>query len=206
MDQPDVIMNEPPKKGGGWLKWTLIGCGGLLVLGAIIVGIAAYYLSQNATMSNDPAAVETIAQEILQFEKPEEFKGVMAGSILGWKMAVLAAPGSQDLERGGIMLMSIPVAMNTKQAEQQLKEAIKGQGGPGQDEVTEQLPAETFKVRGEDVTAQVGVTGGGDGKPRTLQYSMTFKGASEGLVLLMIGGPEEMDTHDWVQNFLDTVR
>jgi hypothetical protein len=201
MDQPNVIMNEPPKQGGGWLKWALIGCGGLLLIAAIVIGIGLYWVSRN--MSIDPTQVEAAAQEILQFEKPAGYQGVMSMSMMGMKVAMLASPSGPN--GGVIMLMALPAGIaNTEDVQRQMRETMRQQGRGFQD-VTEQRPSEMFTVRGEPVEAQVGA-GGGDGAEKHIQYTLTAKNAANAPVLVLVGGPESMVTHEWVQDFLDTVK
>jgi hypothetical protein len=198
MDQPNVMMNEPPQKKSGWLKWVLIGCGGLLLIGVAVIAIGVYWVSKNMTM--DPAQVETAAQEILQFDKPAGFQGVMSMSMMGVKMAVLGA-GEGGPSRAALMLMSIPAgATNTEEMQRQLEQAMKQQG-QGTEEITEKRPNETFKIRGEDTVAQVGAGGANH-----IQYTLTTKGASGSPVLIVLTGSEQLLTRDWVQDFLDTVK
>jgi hypothetical protein len=202
MDQSGM-MNEPPKKGGGWLKWTLIGCGGLLGIGALIAAIGGYLLYKNTTMTTEPEKAEAVAQEILQFEKPAGYHGAMALSTLGMKTALLTAPGTDNPEQGGIMLMTIPVAMSTEQAEQQLRAQMDRRGGAGRI-AQDRRPSENFTVRGETLPAQVGASG--SDTPKTIHYTLVLKGAANTTALLLISGPEDEITHDWVQEFLKTVK
>ena len=84
MDQT-TMTGEPPmtgtpqKKGWGWLKWTLLGCGGLLAIVLVIGSLGAWFLYRNFSMTTEPAKAEAAAQEILRFEKPEGYTGLMAG-------------------------------------------------------------------------------------------------------------------------------
>jgi hypothetical protein len=125
-------------------------------------------------------------------------------TLMGVKMAVLGSTSNGPYSV--ITLMSIPSGQNSpEQAQQQFREMMKQQGR-SLGEVTEKRPDETFKVRGEDTVAEVGLIGGKDGAENALQYNLRLKGAEGNTVMMMIQGPESVITHDWVQNFLSTVK
>ena len=208
MDQT-TMTGEPPmtgapqKKGWGWLKWTLLGCGGLLAIVLVIGSLATWFLYRNFSMTTEPAKAEAAAQEILRFEKPEGYKGLMAGSMMGMKMAVIGSQKGEESQRGMIMFMTMPEAMATDEAERQLRDAMQRQDRNGGQETRDPRPGETFKVRGKDVATPVTLIE--TNSKKTLQYTLTLK-ETDHLTLMMIIGPEESTTHDWVQNFLNTVK
>ena len=200
MNHPQLAPGQPPKS-GGVLKWILLGCGGLLLIGAILIGVSVYLVSRS--FNTDPGKVEAVAQEIVTFEKPAGYKGAFSMSMMGMTSAVLVA--GPDGSGGSIVFAVIPAAQgNQEQFEKQLKASLEKQGQ--NQEVTEQRKAETFKVRGRDVTAQVGVVSPKGSEARSLQYTITFEGGSGKTVMLMVSGPEQTTDHAWVQKFLDTVK
>jgi hypothetical protein len=200
-----LIVNEPPLKKSRWLKWTLIGCGGLLLIGAGIVSIAGYYFFKNPPIVNDPQSVEAVAQEILQFELPAGYKGHLASSMFGMKMAYIAAPDNPGPEFRGIVLMAMPGLMDTEQAQRQLRESMNS-GSQRDEGDTEQRPSETFVVRNESVSAKVAVTSVADYSSPLFQYSFVLKNSSGHTVLMTVFGSEDEITHDWMQNVLNTVK
>jgi hypothetical protein len=200
MNHPQLAPGQPPKS-GGVLKWILLGCGGLLLIGAILIGVSVYLVSRS--FNTDPGKVEAVAQEIVTFEKPAGYKGAFSMSMMGMTSAVLVA--GPDGSGGTIVFSVIPAAQGSQeQFEKQLKASLEKQGQ--NQEVTEQRKAETFKVRGRDVTAQVGVVSPKGSEARSLQYTITFEGGSGKTVMLMVSGPEQTTDHAWVQKFLDTVK
>ena len=88
--------NIQPKKKSSVLKWTMIGCGSLVALGAIVIGIGVYFASRVLTLN--PAKVEAAAQEILSFDKPQGFRGGFSVDVGGMKMVTLV--GTAGAERG----------------------------------------------------------------------------------------------------------
>jgi len=197
MNHPQPAPGQPPKSGGA-LKWVLLGCGSLLLIGAILIGISVYLVSRN--VSSDPAKVEAAAQEIVKFEKPDGYKGVFSMSMMGVKSAVFAGEGG-----GSIAISQIPADPNSRQQfEAQFKESMKKRGQV--EEVAEQRKAETFKVRGQDVAAQVNVLAHQGSEVRSLQYTITLDAVPGSILLIAITGPEKTHDHAWVQKFLDTIK
>jgi hypothetical protein len=200
MDQFNTNEPQQKPKSGGVLKWVLIGCGGLVLIGAIAIGGLIYMASRG--MSTDTAKVEAIAQEILPFEKPDGYRGAFSMSIMGMKTAMLAEIGGN----GSIMVMTFPSQKANKEGiERKLNAAMEKQGR-GQAAISEKRASETFNVRGKNVVAEVGVVGGKNGTNNALRYALTLESSSGGLAMLMISGSEETTTHDWVQKLLDSVK
>lgn len=199
MDQPNA---NPPKKSGGIFKWVLLGCGGILLIGAALIGFGAYKAYQG--FSTDPAKVEASAKEILTFETPADFKGQFAMSMMGFKMIALGAQG--DIGKGMIMLMTVPGGKgNQEQLKAQMNANMQMQG-QNQNTVSEPRPAEKFKVRGQELPAQVNLVTPKNGGTPQLQYMLAPDASNGDTVLLVIQGAEKNVTHDWVQKFLDTVK
>jgi hypothetical protein len=192
--------NEPQKKRGGVLKWVLIGCGGLLVIIAVVIGGLVYMASRG--VSTDAAKVEAIAQEILPFEKPAGYRGVYSMSMLGVRSAMLMESGGP----GSIMLMTFPSqGANREDIERRVNTAMEKQGR-GQAAISEKRANETFNVRGKDAVAEVGVVAGKNGVDDRLRYSLTLVSSTGAPILLVISGNEKTTTHDWVQKLLDSVK
>jgi hypothetical protein len=192
MDQSEEYMSQPPKKKSSTLKWVLIGCGGLVVLAVIAI-----------TM--DPAKVEAAAQAILPFDNSQGFTGSFSMDIAGTKMVTLMdksgpQPGAM------LFLASLPSGGNEDATQKQMLQSMEKRGG-GKMNVAERRPDETFHAQGTDVTAKVNILQrGGDNAPRQIQYVLALRGTSGKPVITMFMGREETTTHEWVQQFLDTVK
>jgi hypothetical protein len=200
MNQP---IGNPPKKSGGALKWVLLGCGGIILLGVAFFGIMGYFMYKS--FNTDPAKVEAAAQELLTFEKPAGYKGAFSVSMMGFKMASLASgtPGQPGV--GMILMVSMPGGKeNQEQLRTQMRQNMEKQGQS--QEIVEKRKSETFKVRGKDVDATVEVTKTKGSDARMLQYTIPLENAAGNTVLLLLAGPEQQEDHAWVQKFLDTVK
>jgi hypothetical protein len=201
MDQP--VSNQPPKKSGGALKWVLLGCGGILLLGAAFIGVMGYLAYKS--VSTDPAKVEAAAQEILTFEKPAGFRGVASFSIAGFRTATLTMGTGDQPGGSAIILMTMPGGKaNQEQMRAKMKENMEKQGRS--EEVVEKRKSETFKVRGKDVEGSVDVTVHKGADERMLQYTLMVDNAAGNPVFILLSGPEKATDHAWVQKFLDTVK
>jgi hypothetical protein len=84
MANPETI---PGKKSGNPLKWIGIGCGGVLFI-LTGLGIGLFFLGkQMFSMSEDPAAAEAAATEIMDYQVMGDTKGFMSMNIAGMKFA-----------------------------------------------------------------------------------------------------------------------
>ena len=201
MDQP--VANQPPRKSGGVLKWVLLGCGGIVLLGVALFGIMGYLAYRS--FSTDHAKVEADAQSILSFEKPAGYKGVFAMSMMGVKMASLTSGEANKPGAGSIVLVAMPGGQaNQEQIRAQMRENMEKQGQ--RHDVVEKRKSETFKVRGKDVESSVEVTAVKGSDAHNLQYTLSVDSAAGTPVMLVINGPENTTDHTWVQKFLDTVK
>ena len=201
MNQPAAI--TPPKKSGGALKWILLGCGGIVLLGMAGFGVMVYLVYKN--VNRDPAKVEATAQEILNFEKPPGYKGFFSMSLMGFKVASLikGEPGQPDVATIGLMAIP-PGNVDPDQLRAQMRQTMEKEGQ--HQEIVEKRKKESFKVRGKDVDASVDVTIHKGADSRMLQYTMVVDGPSGNPVFLSISGPEMQADHAWIQKFLDTVK
>ncbi len=199
MNQP--VSSQPPKKSGGALKWILLGCGGILLLGAAFVGVMGYLAYRS--FSTDAAKVETSAQEILGFEKPAGYKGIFSMSMMGVKMATLGSGAPGQPNNSTIVLVTMP-GTNQEQMRAQMRANMEKQGQS--QEIVEKKKNETFKVRGKEVDATVDVTIPKGADARQLTYTFALDNATGHTVLLVLSGPENQADHAWVQKFLDTVK
>jgi hypothetical protein len=201
VDQLNEVIE--PKKKSGVLKWILIGCGSLLVLVLIIIGIGAYFASRVFTLN--PVKVETVAQEILSFDKPQGFQGAFSMSIAGMRMVTLIGTEGTDLG-STIVLASLPPGSTQASMEQNITNAME-QRGKGKMHIVETRPPEDFQAQGQTTPAVVNlVEQSGYSGQRMLQYVMTLRGPSGNSVVLMMMGHETSTSHERVQQFLDTVR
>lgn len=62
MEAP-LPMPPVPPRGGGVLKWMLLGCGMFVVLGAVGAGVGAYFLISAATGTEIASAPASVGQE-----------------------------------------------------------------------------------------------------------------------------------------------
>jgi hypothetical protein len=203
MDQP-AGNPLPRKSGGGALKWILLGCGGIILLIVAFVAVSSYLVYRS--FNTDPVKVEETAQEIVKFDKPAGFKGMFSVSMMGVKFAVFGPANAQDASGAAIVLGNFPSGkQNQEQFQRQLKESMEKKGHS--QEVSEQRPAETFKVRGNDVPAQVAVMSQkNNADAKILQYILALDNTGGNTTLIMVMGPEKTTDHAWVQKFLDTVK
>lgn len=193
---------QPGQKKGGALKWVLIGCGGILFLGVVAVGVGVWLVARNFT--TDPAKVESMAREIATFETPEGLRGQFGMSMMGVKMAVFATDPNMS-EGKGLVLMSAPAGqVNRDQMARQMREKMAEKGSDRK--VVESKGVEKFRVRGKETEATVEVTADKEGGRRGLQYTMAFEGNAGATVLLMLMGDEKELDRARVQKFLDTVK
>jgi hypothetical protein len=200
MDQPTG--NAPQKKSGGALKWILLGCGGIILLGVALFGIMGYLAYKS--FNTDPVKVEAAAQEILTFEKPAGFRGVASVSIAGFRTATLMSGTAGQPGNSALVLVTMPGKENQEQLRAKMKENLEKQGQS--QEVVEKRKSQTFKVRGKDVDAAVDVTIHKGADERMLQYTLSIDNSAGNTVILLLSGPETKTDHDWVQKFLDTVK
>jgi hypothetical protein len=74
-------------KKGNPLKWVGIGCGSILLV-LTGLGVGLYFLGkQMFNMSEDPAAAEAAAAEIMDYQVMGDTKGFMSMNIAGMKFA-----------------------------------------------------------------------------------------------------------------------
>jgi hypothetical protein len=48
MNDPNAAYGAPPSKGKGPLFWVLLGCGGIIVLGAALIGLSSWFVMHKA--------------------------------------------------------------------------------------------------------------------------------------------------------------
>ena len=192
---------EKPRKDNTW-KWLFLGCFGFILLFGGIGGIIGWRAYKSFSMK--PEDVEIAAQQILTFEKPEDYEGKFSMSIMGITMASLAPKGPTRAETGGmILLMTMP--QNNRDAMRKQMDSQVETSRNGRNVTTQKLAEQTFKVRGEAVPAEVQKVTPDQGEV-TLQYTLFLMSPKKQLVMLNLTGPEKTTTHDWVQKFLDTVK
>ncbi len=200
MNQP---AGTPPQKSGGALKWILLGCGGIILLIVAFFAVSTYLVYR--AFNTDPVKVEQASQEIVKFDKPAGWKGVFSMSVMGFKMAMLSSGDPKAPDNAMVILASFDGAkQNQEQFQRQMKDSLEKQGQSQQ--VSEQRPAETFKVQGKDVAAQVAVVKNQNTNAQALQYTLALDRPGGNTAMLMIIGPEKVVDHAWVQKFLDTVK
>jgi hypothetical protein len=201
MDEP-MLTQPPPKQSRKLLKWMLLGCGGSILLVAVLLGISGYFFVVR-NMSTDAAKAESVAHEILPFEKPPGYTWQMSMVMFGMKSAMLVSHPDGGGAGGGIVLISMPKGAQ-EEFRKQMRSNLQKQGyGKA---VSEQLPGETFRIRGRDTPAQVAILSPKDSSWNALQYTIELDGSSGDLVTLSITGSEQQTSHDWVQKFLDSVK
>jgi hypothetical protein len=201
MNQPELSQNRP--KQSSPLKWILLGCGGLVLLIVAGFGVMGYVVYRN--FNTDPARVEAAAQEILAFEKPAGLKGAASVNMMGFKTATFVPEDPKQDGAAMLMVATFPAGkQNQDQFQQQIDANMKQQGHSR--EGAERLPPETFKVRGNDVTAQVTAVKDQNSDARSLTYMLTFESKPGKIVMVTIAGKDKAVDHAYVQKFLDTVK
>ncbi len=197
----DQSTGSAPRKSGGVLKWVALGCGLMLLLGIGFFAVSVYMISRSVT--TDAGKSETIAQEIVSFEKPAGMHGEFGLAMMGVKMAALTSRGGAE-PIASMVLFTIPGGKTNKdELRRQMNTNLEKQGRSHN--IVEHKPDEKFKVRGQEVEAKVEVTADSQGT-RSLQYGLAIDGAGGNLVLLMLIGGEKTLDHDSVQRFLDTIK
>jgi hypothetical protein len=195
-----LVVNQPqPKKRRSVLKWILLGFGGSIILVVALLAVSGYVMYRK--ISRDPATAESLSQKILEFEKPSGYTGRLSMEMFGMKMAVLVSHSGGGNDRGGIILISTP--KGTRQAPQ-LRAYLEKRGYSNG--VTERLFSETFKVRGRDAPAQVAIIALKDSSSKMRKYTIDLDGGSGDSVMLVFLETETKATHDWAQEFLDSVK
>jgi len=198
MDQ--ATGNELPRKKSGVLKWVLLGCGGLLVLGLVILGVVGYFAYRSFNM--DPAQAEAAANDIQPLTIPADFKGQFSMSMMGMKMATLESGARGDPNNSRIVLMQMPNTRADQDAvRKQMIDSMERRGG--YQSFLNRRPDETFRLRGADIQAQVNSR---SDKSNSVQYTLVFQGTSGKTVMLMVSGDENRITHEFVQMLLDSVK
>jgi hypothetical protein len=105
---------------------------------------------------------------------------------MGFKMAMLGS-GDPKAPDGMIIFATYEGAkLSKEQLEQQIKQSMEKQGHSQQ--VSERRPAETFKVKGKDVPAQVAVVKNENTNGTALQYTLTLESPS---------GQSRRGRHQW---------
>lgn|SRR5262245_17083693 len=198
-----VSGGETPKKKSGILKWVLLGCGGLLVVGVAVVGVIGYLAYRSFNM--DPAEAESVAQSILPLEIPSGFRGRVSISTMGMRMATLDAPSDGGRNsRSSIVLIEMQGGRSNQNQDAMRQEILDRLAREGNYEAyLNRRPDETFRLRNMDIQAQVKERGNQSG---SLQYTFVLEGKNGKVVMLMVGGDEKLVTHEWVQGLLDTVK
>jgi hypothetical protein len=201
MNQPELSQNRP--KQSNPLKWILLGCGGLILLIVAGFGVMGYMVARN--FNTDPARVEAAAQEILTFEKPAGLKGAASMNMMGFRTATFVPEDPKQDGAAMLMVATFPAGkQNQDQFQQQIDANMKKQGQSR--EGADRLPPETFKVRGNDVTAQVTAIKDQNSDARSLTYMLTFENKPGKIVMVTLSGKDKSVDHAYVQKFLDTVK
>jgi len=181
--------------GMSWQRFLLI-CAGILLLVVGLVVTAGILVAGHA--NRNPAEVEALARELLDFKTFSRFKGQFSESILGTTVVSLSILDDQAAPSGDLLLATLPGPSGTEAppAEDRI--------GMEQGSRETRLP-ETFQLRGKATSAQVSrfTPAGGHGK---LFYVFRLKGRSEKSLRVSIAGPENDATHEWVQGILDTLK
>jgi len=180
--------------GGVTWKQFLTWCAAGLFLAVGLVVAAGILVARHA--DRNPAEVEALARELLDFKTFTRFKGRFSESVLGTTVVSLSILDDQGAPVGELLLATQPGQSAT--------EAPQDKIGMEQGSREARSP-ETFKLRGQPTSAQVArfTPAGGHAK---LFYGSRIKGRSESTLRLSISGPENDATHHWVQGLLDTVK
>jgi|GEM_PF-2123510 len=96
-----------------WLWITLGGCGGMLLLGGLliagIVGGAVWYVFNELNFSLSPQTAEDLAQNMMDYEMPGDARGLVSSAdFLGAEIAVVQSLEPDDTTT--LMLGKVPPA------------------------------------------------------------------------------------------------
>ena len=193
---------QAPRKKSNVLKWVLIGCGSITLVGMIGIGLIVYFVSQAVTL--DPVKVEEMARKIFPMETPAGMKGIAGWSVWGVEGAIL---GSDQSAAGGkgLFIMSFPPEMSKDEMQRQMDEKISDQEQEQGAQVEQKK--ETFTIRGQEIEGQVTVFQEGEGEdaPRNVQVLILTKEGDRTVMIVFVGSEAEV-TKEYVQANLDTVK
>jgi hypothetical protein len=214
-DAVDPNTGQPPKKGGGFLKFCLI-CGCLLLaLAGAGIGVMVYAAKQMFTM--DPQTVVTrLESDILPGSQvPQGYTGMFAMNAMGVMKFAVIVPQGMNMQGGGnqqalplmMYVCTIPQGQSPQQMQQQMQQKMQQQGQGGGTQI--QVEAEntrTVKVRGEDVQVHQQVGAGQNGVRMKQEILVIPQAAgSTTQVLIMCMGKEDIYDQQAVDAFLSSI-
>ncbi|QDU63609.1 hypothetical protein Pan216_44900 [Planctomycetes bacterium Pan216] len=203
-DSEEKRPSRPKGQGLGCLGWSLIGCGGVLVVFVIAAIILVWYMK--SLFVEDPVQAGKMLQEIVPCRVPEGYEPRMAmripivdGSfvVIAPKGVAFAGSDEKAFDFTVFFVAHFPGATK-EQLQVQLKQQGIGDGENVQvkDEAPVEIEAGGETFRGERAVSQ----GKGDGKPM-VQYFFPLRAG----VIMAAFGPEEKFDEAALKSFLGSI-
>lgn len=177
---------------------------GILVL-CLITCVAAFVLFRSVgsrvtqSVDQDPATVETTAQEIASFDLPEGFQPESSMDLLGVKMAFYSNRSTNQV----IMLFQLPEMAETNV--EQIRQIFEQSSGRNFSNM-ETIEQRELTVRGQPATlvVQQGVDENDENR-EIRQLLLVFQGQN-GTVMLSAFGPLETWDQDVYERMIESIR
>lgn len=199
---PGVDSPSSPTKRRGGVKWVVLGCLGALVLSVILAAILFALCARAArgAFVDDPARVEQIAREMIDYEIPGGSRGVFAMDMI-YRMAVVAS--TEDPPSIALVVAHVPsgtTSMSKEDLERQINQSMEQQM-QGQDLSIEEAETRTEMVCGQEarVLVQRGTVQRPQGPVETTMWQTTLS-REGGLMILHVNatGPDADATAEQV--------
>jgi hypothetical protein len=189
-DEP--FQPEPPQKRGmssGTKVLIILLCvfGGMALL--CCGGVVYFAYKVRNAVSEDPAVVRSVANDIAEIDIPPKFEPVASmnfSMVMKMRFAIFQTPG----KTGTLMLMEMAVP-NASEEDMKQSMSQQGQGQNMRDLVVKKTETKTFKVRGKDVTFYFSEAVDEKTKAPYRKVHGTFPGKDGGAVVLVLQVPEK---------------
>lgn len=118
-------MQKEGRSSGSAVKWILIGCGTVVILGVLLVGTLSYfgYRAIKQRVETRPQEAERAARAIMEFEIPGGSKGLFAMNAFGFKMA--AVQSWKEPPDVVLILGSLPASWGSGEAEKSIDRKLR---------------------------------------------------------------------------------
>lgn len=135
---------------------VVLGCGGIFLTG---------FLWFKKAVSQDPAKVRAVAEEITEIQLPERFQPLGTFSAFGMKMAFFSEKETAD-QPATLALMELPseAGQDPEQMRESMRQGFQGQGGQMTNLEVEETEERTYTIRGEEQTVTIQRGRGQDAK------------------------------------------
>lgn len=175
-----------------WLAVVVVGA-------ALFGGVATYAVSRN--LDRDPAAVKTIAAEIVDLQLPAGFEPDYASQMLGFS---LAAYDPND-DQSHLILLQAPerIGFDQNKLEEQMEQMVPNNGGSRKDDVLvlAQIPV---TIRGDATTLVISEATNSDGQ--TYRVANVIFPGKGGPALLSFERPVDQWDVDTLDALIKSIR